>query len=134
MLVANLDVFAGQQVRVLNGRVVGVLEPTAFLIEPATPYLKAMGQRDRVLVLITSSTLRAPAELIVGSTVDITGIVRTIVGMKMTREAAWPAWLESERIERLEVRAVVLASSVQTADGVELTSATPATAPQTAIR
>ena len=134
MLVANLDVFAGQQVRVLNGRVVGVLEPTAFLIEPATPYLKAMGQRDRVLVLIGSSTLRAPADLIVGSMVNITGVPRTVVGMKMTREVGWPAWLEPERIERLEVQAVLLASSVQTSDGVELTTASPATTPPTAIR
>ena len=134
MLVANLDVFAGQRVRVLNGRVVGVLEPTAFLIEPATPYLKAMGQRDRVLVLIGSSTLRAPAELIVGSMVNITGVARTVVGMKMTREVGWPAWLEPERIERLEVQAVLLASSVQTSDGVELTSASPATTLPAAIR
>lgn len=132
MLAANLEVFAGRQLRVLNGRVVGVLEPRAFLIEPATSYLKAMGNRDRMLVLIGSSTLRAPAELVVGSTVNVTGVARTIVGMQMTREVPWPAGLEAEKIERLEVRGVLLASSVQTPEGIELTNAPPA--PHAAVR
>jgi hypothetical protein len=120
MLVANLDVFAGRQVRLLNGRLVGVLEPGAFLIEPATPYLKAMGQRGRVIVLLQSAALRVPAELIVGSTVTVTGVARTLVGMQVTREVAWPARLQRNVADRLEVRAAVLATSVQTEDGVEL--------------
>jgi hypothetical protein len=43
----------------------------------------------------------------------------------MTREAAWPAQLSDRNIERWEVRAAVLATSVQTADGVELTDRQP---------
>jgi hypothetical protein len=121
MLVANLDVFAGREVRLLNGHVVGVLEPGAFLVEPETPYLKAMGQRDRVLILTGPSGLRVPQELFVGATVTVTGIARTLLGMQMTREAQWPARLRPEVAERLEVRAVVLARSVQTLDGTELT-------------
>lgn len=121
MLVANVDVFAGRQVRVLNGQVVGVLEPGAFLIEPATPYLKPMGQRDRVLVLIGPAALRVPDDLIVGATVNITGVARTLLGVQVTREVSWPARLRPELAKRLEVRAVVLARSVQALDGTELT-------------
>lgn len=122
MLVANVDVFAGRQVRVLNGHVVGVLDPGAFLIEPATPYLKPIGQRDRVLVLIGPATLRVPEELFVGATVTVTGVARTLLGMQVTREVPWPARLHPVAAERLEVRAVVHAQSVQTLDGTELTS------------
>ena len=126
MLVANVDLFAGRQVRLLHGRVVGVLEPGALLIEPATSYMKTMGQRDRVLVLIGPAALRATPELIVGSTVTVTGTARTLVGIQVTRETPWPSRLRPEVVERLEVRAAVLATSVQTPDGVELTDRPPA--------
>ena len=121
MLVSNVEILAGRPVRLLQGRVVGVLEPRAFLIEPATPYLKAMGQRDRLLVLVGSASLRVPADLIVGSTVTVTGVARTLVGVQVTREVPWPARLGPELVERLEVRGAILATSVETPDGVELT-------------
>lgn len=123
MMVANLEAFAGRQVRVQHGRIVGVLEPHAFLIEPATPHLKRMGDRDRVLVLIRSAALRAPAELLVGSTVTVTGIARTLVGVQVMGEVPWPVRLRPEAVDRLEVRAAILATSVQSPDGVELTDA-----------
>lgn len=125
MMVANLDAFAGRQVRVLHGRVVGVLEPHAFLIEPATEYLKRMGDRDRVLVLIQSAALRAPAEVLVGATVTVTGIARTLVGLQVSGDVPWPARLRPEVVDRLEIRAAILATSVQSADGVELSDAPP---------
>lgn len=128
MLAANVDEFAGQPVRALHGRVVGVLEPAAFLIEPATGYLKPMGQRDRVLVLIEAASLRVPAELVVGSTVTVTGVARTLVSMQMTREVPWPPQLRPEEVDRLEVRGALLARSVQTAEGTELTGRPPAPA------
>ena len=120
-LVAHLEGFAGKQVRILNARVVGVLEPRAFLIEPETRYLKALGTRDRIAVLIEHGTLGAPAELVVGSLVTVEGIARTLVGMQVTAEVPWPARLSPEAVNRLEVRAVLLARSVQTAEGTELT-------------
>jgi hypothetical protein len=116
------DELAGFEVRLLDARVVGVLEAHAFLIEPATRY-NDMGQRDRLLVLVNRGSLQAAPELIVGSTVRVTGVARTLVGMQTTREVAWPAGLTAKTIERWEVRAAVLASSVQTPDGVELTTA-----------
>jgi hypothetical protein len=127
MLSAHLNEFAGRPLRVTQGRVVGVFQPSAFLIEPATPYLKAMGLRDRVLVLIESASLRVPAELIVGSTVTVTGIARTLIGIQVTREVPWPPELRPEAVERLEICGALLASSVQTPEGTELTDRQPAT-------
>ena len=119
-LVADLDGLAGQPIRIVSARVVGLLAPTAFLIEPATQYLKAMGTRDRIVVLIQEGELRVPAELVVGETVIVEGIARTLLGMQVTREVPWPARLERETIRRLEVRAAFLATSVRTSEGTEL--------------
>jgi hypothetical protein len=121
MLVTDLEGLAGQQVRVLSARVVGVLEPGAFLIEPATRYLKPMGERDRVLVLIRDGTLRISEELLVGSVVHVVGELRTLLGMRAAGDIPWPTGLAPETVERLEVRAALLATSVQTAEGTELT-------------
>jgi hypothetical protein len=120
-LVAHLDGFAGQQVRVVNARVVGLLEPRAFLVEPATEYLKSIGMRDRIVVLIEDGALRVSADLLVGSTVTLEGVARTLLGMRVTGEVPWPDRLTHEEIEHLEVRAAVLARSVRTAEGTELT-------------
>ena len=124
-MVGFADTFAGQEVRILNALVVGVFESNAFLVEPATNYLKGMGQRDRVLVLVNGGALRADPELIVGTPVNIRGVVRTLVGVRMTGEVPWPAQLSNAAVKRLEVRAAILAHSVQTADGVELTNLQP---------
>jgi hypothetical protein len=120
-LATILDEVAGRDVRVLDARVVGVLEPHAFLIEQATTYDMAMGHRDRMVVLMSSGALRVPAELLVGSTVVVTGAARTLLGMQVTRDAPWPAQLEPATMKRWEVRGAILATSVQTSDGVELT-------------
>jgi hypothetical protein len=127
--VADIEGFAGRPIRLLNARVVGVLEPGAFLVEPATNYLKPMGERDRVLVLVRGGALRVRPELIVGSTVKVLGAARTVVGLQVTAEVPWPARLEPEFIERLEVRAAILATSVRTADDVELTTLSSAPQP-----
>jgi hypothetical protein len=120
-LAAILDEVAGREVRVVDARVVGVLEPNAFLIEPATSYEKAMGERDRMLVLMNEGALRAPAALLVGSTVAVAGAARTLAGMQVARDAPWPPQLAPATVKRWEVRGAILATSVQTADGVELT-------------
>jgi hypothetical protein len=98
-----------------------VLEPHAFLIETATDYEQLLGHRDRVLVLIEAASLRVPAASLVASTVTVVGVARTLLGAQVTAEVPWPARLDRELMERLEVRAAVLARSVQTSDGAELT-------------
>ena len=120
MLAGNIEHLAGREVTIFNARVVGVFEPDAFLIESATRRPESMGHRDRVLVLLDGGTLRVPAELLVGSTVKVIGVARTLLSLKVTAEVPWPAQLDPELVERLEVRASVLATSVQTAEGVEL--------------
>jgi hypothetical protein len=120
---------AGHHVRVPYARVVGVFEPRAFLIDTSTSLPPAIGNRNRVLVFVDGGALRVPAETLVASTVTIEGVARTLLGMQVTAEAPWPARLDRETIERLEIRAAILATSVHTADGVELTNR-PLTTPR----
>jgi hypothetical protein len=121
-LVDFINDFAGQRVAVTNARVVGVLAPGAFLIEPATRHQMMMDYRDRILVLVDAAQLTVSAEAIVSATVAVEGIARTLPDMRLTAGTAWPAKLTPDAIERLEVRAAIVASSVRTPDGSELTS------------
>jgi hypothetical protein len=122
-LADQIDELAGCSVTVPYARVVGVFNPQALVVDAATHLRPALGNRDRLLVLIEARTLNVPATLIVGSTVTISGVARTLLGMQVTREVPWPVELRPNVVERLEIRAAVLARSVQTADGVELTTA-----------
>ena len=112
---------AGKSVRMQKARVVGLFEPRAFLVESETSLRPALGHRDRILVLVERGALQNAPETIVGSTVTVLGVARTLLGLQTTREVPWPAKLDHRLVERLEVRAGVLATSVQTAEGVELT-------------
>lgn len=116
-----IDEFAGQRVRIPNARVVSVLEPRAFVIESASPHDVGRGYHDRTLVLLDSANLRVTAEQVADSTVVVFGVAKTIVGTRLLSAPAWPASLDRERMKQLEVRAVVIATSVQAADGTELT-------------
>ena len=119
------DELAGQRVRIVDARVVGVFESKAFLIESAADYEAALGMRDRVLVLIEGASLRVSPDLLVRSSVVILGVARTLLGLRVSPEIPWPSTLDRDRMERLEVRAGVLATSVQTAEGTELTQRSP---------
>ena len=116
-----IDEFAGQRVRIPNARVASVLDPRAFVIESERRYDLGNGFRDRTLVLIDGASLRVTEEQVAGSTVVILGVAKTIVGGRLLTTPPWPASLDRERMKQLEVRAVVIATSVQTADGTELT-------------
>jgi hypothetical protein len=116
-----IDEFAGQRVRIPNARIASVLDPHAFVIESATRYDMGKGFRDRTLVFIDGASLRITEEQLAGSTVVVSGVATTLVGSRLLSTPSWPASLDRERMEHLEVRAVVIATSVQTADGTELT-------------
>ena len=58
---------------------------------------------------------------LVASTVTVFGVARTVLGVQVTGEIPWPSRLDRQLIDRLEIRAALLATSVQTAEGVELT-------------
>jgi hypothetical protein len=60
--------------------------------------------------------------LLVGSDVTVHGTARTLLGLQVTNEVPWPEILTRDVTKRFEIRAAVLATSVQTADGVELTN------------
>ena len=117
--------FAGHRVRVPDARIVEVVEPHVLVIETAARFTNLDFFRDRVVVLIQPGALRQTPELIVGSTVTVSGVARTLLGVQVTGEVPWPSALGSRQVERLEIRAAVLATSVRTADGVELTGQAP---------
>jgi hypothetical protein len=122
MLAAQIGELAGHRVTVPYARVVGVFNPRAFLIDTSTRLPPVTGHRARVLVLVERGGLTVPPATIVASTVTIAGVARTLLGMQVSREVEWPNELNPAALERLEVRAAVLARSVRTAEGVELTS------------
>jgi hypothetical protein len=107
-------------VRLPSARVVGVFDPRAFLIETETPMRPLRGNRSRVVVLVQTGTLRLDPEALVASTVAIAGIARTLLGVQVTREVPWPPTLTRSALERLDIRAALLAQSVTTVEGNDL--------------
>jgi hypothetical protein len=120
-LAAQIGELAGHSVRVPYSRVVGVFNPRAFLIDTASRLPALPGNRGRVLVLSEPGPLRVSPSMVVASTVTVLGVARTLLGMRVSAEVPWPIELRQEDIERLEIRAAVLATSIQTQEGIELT-------------
>jgi hypothetical protein len=125
VLASLIDELAGFEVRVSYARLVGLFDPQSFLIDTVSTIAPPLGQRDRVLVLLSGAALRIPAETLVGSTVTVSGTARTLLGVQAAGDVAWPSRLDPGTIERLEVRAAIVATSVRTADGIELTDRPP---------
>jgi hypothetical protein len=120
MLADGIESLAGHSVRVLQARVVGVFDPRVFLIDSETSLPPIVGHRGRVLVFVEAGMLRVPAPSLVASSVRVSGIARTLLGMQVSHEVPWPAKLTANSVERLEIHAAVLAASVTTPDGVDL--------------
>jgi len=116
----HLSSLAGRFVRMPNARVVGVFDPRVFLVDTQNE-LPTLVDRTRVLVFIEAAALRVDAASLVASTVTVFGVGRTLLGMQLTREVPWPPALTRQLVEHLDIKAAVLARSVQTADGVDLT-------------
>lgn len=127
-LADTIEELAGHTVNVPYARVVGVINPRVIIVDTAVHLRPVFGNRDRLVVLVQPGALRVPRAAIVGQTVKVIGVARTVLGAQVAREVSWPSELRPEVIRRLEVRAAILASSIQTAEGIELTSASaPAT-------
>ncbi len=122
-LVQLIDHLGGREICLPRAKVVSVINPRAFLVESAGPLSGTPGRLNRVVVLVNGGSLAVEPGLLVGSTVRVVGIARTVVGMQVTREVPWPPELTRDIVRRYEIRAAVLSSSVETADGVELTRA-----------
>jgi hypothetical protein len=116
-----IDEVGGRPVTLPRARVIAVLNPQALLIESASPLQATIGMLDRVLVLIGDAELRVDAASLTGADVHVAGTARTVLGAQVTSEVAWPRELTPDMVKRLEIRAAVLATSVRTSDGVELT-------------
>jgi hypothetical protein len=116
-----IDEVGGHQVTLPTARVIAVINPRAFLIESSTLLPPMRGNLDRVLVLVDGGGLRVAAAAVVNANVRVRGVARSLLGVQVTGEVPWPAELTPQVVRRLEIRGVVLASSIQTTDGVELT-------------
>ena len=117
-----IDELGGRQVELPRARVLVVINPQAFLIESASTLAAVVSNLDRVLVLVEKGAIRVDPALLVGSNVIVRGRARTLLGLQVTNEVPWPEILTREVTDRFEIRAAVLATSVQTSDGIELTT------------
>jgi hypothetical protein len=121
-----VDELAGYPVIVPGARIVWVIDSRALVIESAARLEPTRGNRNRVLVLTSRGrSLVVPRRPVMTSPVTITGIARTLLGVQVAHDVPWPPALNANLLNRLEIRAAVVATSVQTPDGVELTSSDP---------
>jgi hypothetical protein len=123
-LAALIDEVGGRQLSVPRARVISVINPRAFLVESAST-LPAIGRLERVIVLVERGALSVEAAALVGADVRVLGVARTVLGVQVTREVPWPPELTRDVVQRYGIRAAIVAASVQTPDGVELTRIDP---------
>ena len=121
-LSALIEELAGYDVNIRHARVVGVFNPRVLVVDTAAVLRPVLGHRDRIVVFIESGALRIPAASLVGSAVRISGTARTLLGIQTTAEVPWPSAPRPEVVDRLEIRAAIMATSIRTAEGVELTA------------
>jgi hypothetical protein len=118
---------AGSPVNVQRARILWVIDSHAVVIESDSVFDPTWRDRGRVLVMLERSrTLAIPRPPVSIAPVNIVGIARTLLGIQAAQDVPWPQALTRREIERLGIRAAILASSVRTSDGVELTSSTAA--------
>jgi hypothetical protein len=124
-LAQMVDRIAGYPVIVPGSRLVWVIDSRAVVVESDPRGLEPLpGGRNRILVLVGGRrSLIVPRTPVMDAPVTIHGVARTLLGVQIAHEVPWPQALTSNLIDRLEIRAAIVASSVETADGVELTSA-----------
>ena len=114
---------AGYPVNVQRARILWVIDQHAVVIESDSSFGPTWRDRGRVLVLVgRDRSLAIPRPPVAIAPVTIVGVARTLLGVQAAHDVPWPEPLTRHEIERLDIRAAILASSVQTADGVELTS------------
>jgi hypothetical protein len=117
---------AGSPVNVPRARILWVIDTHAVVIESDSIFGPMWRDRGRVLVLTTRNRLLAiPRPPIAIAPVTIVGIARTLLGVQAAQDVPWPQSLTRHEVERMNIGAAILASSVRTPDGVELTSLTP---------
>jgi hypothetical protein len=114
---------AGYSVTVPRVRILWVVDAHALVVESDSLFDPTWRDRNRVLVLVERGrSLAIPRPPIAIAPVTVVGVARTLLGIQAGHDVPWPGALTRHELDRLDVRAAILASSVQTPDGVELTS------------
>jgi hypothetical protein len=114
---------AGYPVSVPRVRILWVVNAQAMVVESDSIFDPTWRDKDRLLVLVQKGrSLTIPRPPIDIAPVTVVGVARTLLGIQAGHDVPWPDSLTPRELHRLDVRAAILASSVQTADGVELTS------------
>ena len=125
-LAATVSELAGYPVTVPRARIVWVVDQHAIVIESDSIFGPYWREKGRVLVLVRRDrALAIPRPPIAIAPVIIDGEARTLLGIQAGHDVPWPQALTRHEVERLDIRAAILASSVRTPDGVELTSSVP---------
>ena len=118
---------AGSPVNVQRARILWVVDSHAVVIESDSVLDPTWRDRGRVLVMLERNrSLAIPRSPVSIAPVNVVGIARTLLGIQAAQDVPWPQALTRREIERLGIRAAILATSVRTSDGVELTSSTAA--------
>jgi hypothetical protein len=115
-LLDSIDTIAGHRVRILDARVLDVVEPRVILVEANTHYRTLRGQRDRVLVFAADGGDANGAQLAIGSPVIVEGIARTLLSVRATSDVSWPASLDADDVKELEVRGAIVRAAIVTAE------------------
>jgi hypothetical protein len=116
---------AGTPVQVPHARILWVIDAHAIVIESDSLFDPTWRDRSRVLVVLDRSRFLAiPNPPVAIAPVDVVGIARTLLGIQASQGMLWPPALRRREVERMDIKAAVLASSIRTSDGVELTSST----------
>ena len=110
----------GKEISFPEAKVISAINPGTFVVQSTAPLAPMPGKLGRAVVLVTGGTLLVDSAMLVGTTVLVTGIAQSVLATQATREVPWPAELTPDLVRRHGIRTVILASSVQTADGVHL--------------
>jgi hypothetical protein len=109
-LASFINSVAGLRVRVVDGVVDKIASPRVFILK----HKRSIGAARAAIVLVDGeATLRE------GTPVTVTGIARTLLGTEVGPQQPSPAFTEKER-ERIDALPIVVASTVETPDGVRL--------------
>src|SRR5262245_45529274 len=124
-LAQMVGAIAGTPVQVPFARILWVIDAHSIVIESDSLFDPTWRDRSRVLVVLERSRFLAiPNPPVAIAPVDVTGIARTLLGIQASKDMLWPLALRRREIERMDIKAAILASSIRTSDGVELTSLT----------
>ena len=125
-LASTVSELAGYPVSVPLARIIWVVDQHAVVIESDSTFGPYWRDRGRVLVLLRRDrSLAIPRPPIAIAPVTVIGEARTLLGVQAAHDVPWPDALTRREVERLNIRAAILATSVQTSEGVELTSSVP---------